>query len=51
MTIVYSGITYTDKRQALGEFAFCHFPLSIEVDGVAMTFDCFSALETYILSH
>ena len=51
MNIVYSNKTFTDKRQALNEFAFCHFPLSIEVNGVAMTFDCFSALETYILSH
>ena len=51
MTIVYSNKTFTDKRQALNEFAFCHFPLSIEVNGVAMTFDCFSELETYILSH
>lgn len=51
MTIVYLDKIFTDKRQALNEFAFCHFPLTIEVDGIAMTFDCFSALEAYILSH
>lgn len=51
MTIVYSDKTFIDKRQALSEFAFCHFPLTVEVDGEALTFDCFSTLETYILSH
>ena len=51
MTIVYQDKTYSDKRQALCEFAFCHFPLTAEIDGDAMTFDCFSVLETYILSH
>ena len=51
MKIKYQSNEYTDKRQALCEFAFCHFPLTIQIDDETMTFDCFSSLESFILSY
>ncbi|MGN0743816.1 MAG: hypothetical protein ACI4MZ_00870 [Christensenellales bacterium] len=51
MTIVYQDKVYTDKRQALCEFAFCRFPLDLTIDGEKMTFDWFSDLENYVNSH
>ncbi len=51
MKIEYQDKVYEDKRQALCEFAFCHFPLTITVDGESMTFDWFSDLENFVNSH
>jgi len=51
MKIEFKNKIYTDKKQALTEFAFCHFPLSVKIDGNEMTFVWFSQLEEYILTH
>ncbi len=50
MLIVYQQKQFLDKKQALIEFAFCKFPLTINVDGDDMTFEEFSALERYVKS-
>lgn len=50
MIIVYQQNKYQDKKQALNEFAFCRFPLTVNIDGVDMTFDDFTSLESYIKS-
>lgn len=51
MKIEFENKIYTDKKQALTEFAFCHYPLTLTIDGNQMTFDWFSDLEKYVLSH
>ena len=51
MKIEFENKIYTDKKQALTEFAFCHYPLTLTIDGNHMTFDWFSDLEKYVLSH
>ena len=51
MKIEFENKIYTDKKQALTEFAFCHYPLSVKIDGNEMTFVWFSQLEEYILTH
>ncbi len=50
MTILYQQKQFLDKKQALIEFAFCKFPLTVNIDGEDMTFDQFSDLERYIKS-
>ena len=51
MTIVFENKVYEDKKQALTEFAFCHYPITLSIDGKTMTFEWFSDLEKYILTH
>lgn len=51
MTIEFENKVYADKKQALCEFAFCHYPLTLSIDGKRMTFEWFSELEKYILTH
>ena len=51
MTIEFENKTYDDKKQALCEFAFCHFPVTVKIDGEELRFDWFSDLEKYILTH
>ena len=51
MKIEFENKIYTDKKQALTEFAFYHYPLTLTIDGNQMTFDWFSQLEEYILTH
>lgn len=51
MKIEFENKIYTDKKQALTEFAFCHYPITLTIDGNQMTFDWFSQLEEYILTH
>lgn len=50
MIILFENKQFNDKKQALNEFAFYHYPLTITVDGKEMTFDEFSALEKFIKS-
>lgn len=51
MTIEFENKVYQDKKQALCEFAFCHFPVTVKIDGNELSFDRFSDLEKYILTH
>ena len=51
MKIEFENKIYTDKKQALTEFAFCQYPLTLTIDGKQMTFDWFSDLEKCVLSH
>lgn len=51
MTIAIDNKVFTDKKQALCELAFCHFPVSVIIDGNALIFEEFSVLENYILTH
>lgn len=51
MTIEFENKTYDDKKQALCEFAFRHFPVTVKIDGEELRFDWFSDLEKYILTH
>ncbi len=51
MTIEFENKVYRDKKQALVELAFSHFPLTLKIDGNEVTFDWFSELEKYILNH
>ncbi len=51
MTIEFENKVYDDKKQALSEFAFCHFPVTVKIDGEELRFDWFSDLEKYILTH
>lgn len=51
MTIIVNDKTFSDKKQALCELAFCHFPLSVIIDCKTLTFEEFSVLEQYILTH
>ncbi len=51
MTIEFENKTYDDKKQALCELAFCHFPVTVKIDGEELRFDWFSDLEKYILNH
>lgn len=50
MIILFENKQFDDEKQALNEFAFCHYPLTIVVDGEKMTFFEFSALENFIKS-
>lgn len=50
MTILFADKQFEDKKQALNEFAFCHYPLALVIDGKSMVFDEFSALEEYLNS-
>lgn len=50
MIILFENKQFDDEKQALSEFAFCHYPLTIVVDGKKMTFDEFSVLEKFIKS-
>jgi len=43
-----NGKEFSDKKQALVELAFSHFPLTIIVDGKEYHFDWFSDLEKFI---
>lgn len=51
MTIEFNNKIYEDRTQALNELAFCSFPVTLKIDGNLLTFDWFSDLETYILTH
>lgn len=51
MTIAIDNKVFTDKKQALCELAFCHFPVSVIIDGNTLIFEEFSVLENYILTH
>ena len=51
MTIVFENKVYEDKKQALTEFAFCHYPITLSIDGKTMTFEWFSDVEQYLLTH
>lgn len=48
MTILFGDKQFEDKKQALNEFAFCHFPVEMKVNGIKMVFEEFSTLENYI---
>ncbi len=50
MIILFENKQFNDEKQALCEFAFCHYPITITVDGKKMTFDEFSTLEKFIKS-
>ncbi|MBR4800847.1 MAG: hypothetical protein IK048_04190 [Clostridia bacterium] len=47
MKIVILGKQFEDKKQALEELAFCHYPVTIEVDGKTYTFEWFSEVERF----
>ncbi|MBQ3754855.1 MAG: hypothetical protein II867_01685 [Clostridia bacterium] len=47
MRIVIFGKQYDNKKQALSELAFCHYPVTIEVDGKSYTFEWFSDVEAF----
>ncbi len=51
MIIEFNNSIYQDKKSALEELAFSHFPVTLKIDGNILTFDWFSDLETYILTH
>ena len=43
-----NGKEFSDKKQALLELAFSHFPLTISIDDKFFTFEWFSELEKFI---
>lgn len=47
IVIVDTEKRYKDKKQALLELAFCHYPVTVEVDGKRYTFEWFSEVETF----
>ncbi len=51
MIIEFDSKRYEDKRQALCELAFCHFPVRITIDGRECVFEEFSALEEYLKNY
>lgn len=51
MTIEVEGKVYQNKEQALCELAFCHYPITVTVDGESLIFEWFSDLENYFKSH
>ena len=46
--IIILGKQFSDKGQALLELAFCHYPVSIIVDGEERTFEQFSDVEKFL---
>ena len=47
MRIVILGKQFENEKQALEELAFCHYPVTIEVDGKQYTFEWFSEVEAF----
>lgn len=41
---------FDNKKQALEELAFCHYPVTIEVNGEVLVFEWFSDIEKYFAS-
>ena len=39
---------YQDKRQALNALAFCHYPVTVAVDGKSERFDSFDTAKDWI---
>lgn len=50
IVIVETGKQFDNKKQALLELAFCHYPVTIEVDGVEYFFEWFSKVEKFFES-
>ncbi len=48
MKIVIDEKQFEDKKQALFELAFCHYPVTVEIDEKILVFECFSAVEKYL---
>ena len=47
IVIVDSAKQFESKKQALIELAFCHYPVTIEVNGEKHTFEWFSDVEKF----
>jgi len=47
IVIEESAKQFENKKQALLELAFCHYPVRIEVDGKQYAFEWFSEVETF----
>ena len=47
IVIVDSAKQFENKKQALWELAFCHYPVTIEVNGERRTFEWFSDVEKF----
>ena len=47
IVIVDTGKQFDNKKQALLELAFCHYPVTVEIDGDVLTFEWFSDIENY----
>jgi|GEM_PF-5377226 len=48
IVIVGTDKQYDNKKQVLQELAFCHYPVTIEVDGKRFTFEWFSDVEKFV---
>ena len=46
--ITVEGKTYQDKKQALNALAFCHYPVTVTVNGNTETFDSFDKVKDWI---
>ena len=47
IVIVGTEKRFDNKKQALEELAFCHYPVTIEVDGKQYAFEWFSDVERF----
>ena len=48
IVIVETDQQFEDKKQALLELAFCHYPVTVEVDGKRHVFEWFSDAQKFI---
>ena len=46
--IQFEGKTFQDKKQALNALAFCHYPVTVVVNGNTQTFDSFDKVKDWV---
>ncbi|MBR5173910.1 MAG: hypothetical protein IKW16_03065 [Clostridia bacterium] len=48
--ILIEGKTYQDEKQALNALAFCHYPVTVSVDGKTATFSSFDEAREWVVT-
>ena len=46
--IQFEGKTFQDKKQALNALAFCHYPVTVVINGNTQTFDSFDKVKDWV---